>query len=148
MDSKKCYTARKNSHTQILSNMKSYIKRCQVVCVLLCPTTQNCVWVLRFAYLRTSVDLYVRTTQNLVCATSPTPLDWFCSYPHTVTNMTWTDDRKDWTLRCCKFYMSFGTLSLVASVSYRHIILVYYTFKVGELRTHLCGFLKKDKGHK
>jgi len=26
--------------------------------------------------------------ENLVCATPPTPLDGFCSYSHTVTNMT------------------------------------------------------------
>ena len=30
----------------------------------------------------------VHTTQNPVCATSPTLLDGFCSYPYTVTNMT------------------------------------------------------------
>jgi len=29
------------------------------------------------------------TTWNHVCATPPTPLDGFCSYSHTVTNMTW-----------------------------------------------------------
>ena len=31
------------------------------------------------------------------------------------------DDLEDWILRCCKFYMSYGTLSWGASVSYRHI---------------------------
>ena len=42
--------------------------------------------------VRPIVRMYVRTTLNLVYATPPTPLDGFCSYPHTVTNMTWRLD--------------------------------------------------------
>ena len=32
---------------------------------------------------------YVRLSRNIVCATPPTPIYGFCSYPHTVTKMTW-----------------------------------------------------------
>ena len=73
----------------------------------------NCGWALRFALLRTSICPSVRPTGNLVCTTPPTLLDGFFSYSHTVTNMTWR-----WILRCCKFYMSYGTLSCLFSLLY------------------------------
>jgi len=79
---------------------------------------QNCGWAFRFALLRRYVRTSIHTSWNLVCATPPTPLDGFCSYSYTVTNM-----KMILILWCCKFYMSYGTLSVYLKIHhYQHSI--------------------------
>ena len=46
------------------------------------------------------------TSRNLVCAT---PLTLHFAHTHTQWSTWHEDDRKDGILRCCKFYMSYGT---------------------------------------
>ena len=79
------------------------------------------LWVgIKTCTFRPNIRPFIRTTQNRMCTTPHTPL---MDFVHTHTQWpTWHgDDRKYGILRCCKFYMSYRTLSWGASVSYRHI---------------------------
>ena len=86
---------------------------------LIMPLTK--LWVgIKTCTFRLYIRPFIRTTRHRMCTTPHTPL---MDFVHTHTQWpTWHgDDRKDGILRCCKFYMSYRTLSWGASVSYRHI---------------------------
>ena len=73
--------------------------------------------------VRLSVRPYVSTSRNIVCATPPTPLDSFCSYSYTVTNMTWRWQQK--VYRCTStsffqqpFYEGNATVDIIDTFNY------------------------------
>jgi len=57
-------------------------KLCKFICYLANNGIGNVLWHYLWNYLNW-------TCFKCVCATPPTPHNGFCSYPHTVTNMTW-----------------------------------------------------------
>ena len=90
--------------------------------------TQNLDGILRcckfdMSYRTLSFFYYIAYRGKILCVLLL--IHPFMDFVNTHTQwLTWQeDDRKDWILWCCKFYMSYGTLSWGASLSYRHISL-------------------------
>jgi len=87
-------------------------------------------------YVRPSVRLSVRTYEQPLILCAQLFLHHLMDFVHANTQWpTWNGDEiKNRILRCCKFYMSYGTLSLGASVSYKHILVIHLNFSPGAKR--------------